>query len=176
MATRHQIRTPRLRLRPLRLDNLDDLYRLWVDGGVRRYLWDDRVISRDRARTEIERSISSFELSGFGQWAVFRFRGRKLIGFCGLRYVGTMPEVELLYGLAPSCWGQGLATEAVRAVLAWGFTKCGLKRISACADPHNAASFRVMVKAGMEFDKRTCVNDTELLHYAVSRKIFRVDE
>ena len=34
----------------------------------------------------------------------------------------------------------------------------------------------VMVKAGMEFNKRTRVNDTELLHYAVSRKIFRVDE
>ena len=176
MATRHQIRTPRLRLRPLRLDDLDDLYRLWVDRGVRRFLWDDHVISRDRARAEIERSIGGFELSGFGQWAVFRFRGRKLIGFCGLRYVGTMPEVELLYGLAPSCWGQGLATEAVRAVLARGFTKCRLKRIVACADQHNAASFRVMEKAGMEFDKRTRVNDTELLHYAVSRKVFRVDE
>ena len=173
MATRHQIRTPRLRLRPLRLDDLGDLYRLWVDHGVRRYLWDDRVISRDRARAEIERSIGSFERSGFGQWAVFRFRGRQLIGFCGLRYVGAMPEVELLYGLAPSCWGQGLATEAVRAVLVWGFTKCRLKRIVACADQYNAASCRVMAKAGMKFEKRTRVNDAELLHYAVSRGAFR---
>ena len=65
MTTRHQIRTPRLRLRPLRLDDLDDLYRLWVDRGVRRYLWDDRVISRERARTEIERSIGSFEIERF---------------------------------------------------------------------------------------------------------------
>ena len=173
MATRHQIRTPRLRLRPLRLDDLDDLYRLWVDHGVRRYLWDDRVISRDRARAEIERSIGSFERSGFGQWAVFRFRGRRLIGFCGLRHVGAMPEVELLYGLTPSCWGQGLATEAVRAVLVWGFTKCRLKRIVACADQYNAASLSVMAKAGMKFEKRTRVNDAELLHYAVSSGAFR---
>ena len=173
MATRHQIRTPRLRLRPLRLDDLDDLYRLWVDHGVRRYLWDDRVMSRDRARAEIERSIGSFERSGFGQWAVFRFRGRRLIGFCGLRHVGAMPEIELLYGLAPSCWGQGLATEAVRAVLVWGFTECRLKRIVACADQYNAASLRVMAKAGMKFEKRTRVNDAELLHYAVSSGAFR---
>ena len=173
MTTQHQIRAPRLRLRPLRLEDLDDLYRLWTDCGVRRYLWDDRVISRERARTEIERSIGSFESSGLGQWAVFRFRGRKLIGFCGLRFVGALPEVELLYGLAPSCWGLGLATEAVRAVLAWGFTNCGLKRIVACADRHNAASFRVMAKAGMKFEKRTRVNNTELLHYAVSRDSFQ---
>ncbi len=172
MAARHQIRTSRLRLRPLRLDDLDEIYRLWVDRDVRRYLWDDRVISRDRVRTEIERSIGNFELSGFGQWAVFRFRGKKLIGFCGLRPVGAVPEVELLYGLAPSCWGQGLATEAVRAVLDWGFAKCRVKRIAACADHHNRASFRVMVKAGMKFEKRTCVDNTELLHYAVSREGF----
>ena len=172
MAARHQIRTSRLRLRPLRLDDLDELYRLWVDRDVRRYLWDDRVISRDRARTEIERSIDNFELSGFGQWAVFRFRGKKLIGFCGLRHVGAMPEVELLYGLSPSCWGRGLATEAVRAVLDWGFTKCRVKRIVACADHDNRASFRVLVKAGMKFEKRTCVDNTELLHYAVSREGF----
>ena len=175
MTTRHQIRTQRLRLRPLRLGDLDDLYRLWVDRGVRRYLWDDHVISRDRARAEIERSMGSFERSGFGQWGVFRFRGRKLIGFCGLRHVGAMPEIELLYGLAPSCWGQGLATEAVRAVVVWGFAKCRLKRIVACADQYNAASFRVMAKAGMKFEKRTRVSNTELLHYAVSRDAFQAE-
>ena len=89
--------------------------------------------------------------------------------------MGAMPEVELLYGLAPSCWGQGLATEAVRAVLAWGFTKCRLKRIVACADRYNSGSFRVMAKVGMKFEKRTRVNNTELLHYAVSRGAFQAE-
>ena len=43
------IDTARLRLRPYRASDLDALHRLWTDAGVRRYLWDDRVIERDES-------------------------------------------------------------------------------------------------------------------------------
>ena len=44
-----KIETERLRLRPLTANDLEDLHLLWTDADVRKYLWDDQVISREQA-------------------------------------------------------------------------------------------------------------------------------
>jgi RimJ/RimL family protein N-acetyltransferase len=59
--------------------------------------------------------------------------------------------VELLYGLYQNFWGRGLATEAARAVLRFGFEEVGLEEILACADLDNPASVRVMERLGMSY-------------------------
>src|SRR5206468_2178560 len=76
-----------------------------------------------------EASVAGFARRGFGQWAVRLATDGALVGFCGLRETGVTDEVEVLYGIAPAVWGHGFATEAVRAVLAHGLTRCGLDRI-----------------------------------------------
>ena len=49
-------------------------------------------------------------------WSVL-LRGRpSLAGFCGFRFIEDTRDVELLYGLYPQYWGQGLATETARTV------------------------------------------------------------
>jgi RimJ/RimL family protein N-acetyltransferase len=63
-----EIHTPRLRLRPYRVEDVDDLYRLWTNPEVRRYLWDDVIISREQAASVVRASIACFEIHGFGQW------------------------------------------------------------------------------------------------------------
>jgi len=171
-----EIETTRLRLRPYRQDDVDVLHRLWTDPDVRRYLWDGIVISREQAAAVVDSSIACFETHGFGQWVVF-LRGKdSLIGFCGFRYVGDPPEVELLYGIAPAYWGQGLATEAARAMIRYGFEEYRFDRIFAGADPPNAASFRVMEKAGMTFVNRTRVHGLDAIYYAISREAFQPDD
>ncbi|MEP0746976.1 MULTISPECIES: hypothetical protein [unclassified Coleofasciculus] len=44
------LHTDRLRLRPCQMDDLDSLHELWIDTDVRRFLFDDRLISREEAR------------------------------------------------------------------------------------------------------------------------------
>jgi RimJ/RimL family protein N-acetyltransferase len=51
-------------------------------------------------------------------------------------------------------WGKGYATEAVRALLEFGFNRLTLHRISANCDPSNVASNRVLMKAGMKLEGR----------------------
>lgn len=172
----YRLETRRLRLRPCGVEDVDDLHRLWTAPEVRRFLWDDAVISRERAASVVRGSIASFEAHGFGQWVVLPRRGETLIGFCGFRYFGEQQEVELLYGIEPAYWGRGLATEAAGAILRFGFEKCGFDLVYAGADPPNAASFGVMKKLGMEFYRRMRVNGLEAIYYGLPRETFEPDE
>jgi ribosomal-protein-alanine N-acetyltransferase len=155
--------TARLRLRPYTLDDVDALHGLWTDPDVRRYLWDNEIIPRERAALEVDQSIASFQANGFGSWTLRLRDGESLAGFCGLRTFGDPPQVEVLYGMAPAVWGRGLATEAVGAVLEFGFKTCGLERIIGRTDTPNVASVRVMEKAGMKLVGREQHDGLELV-------------
>ncbi|MFQ5926827.1 MAG: GNAT family N-acetyltransferase [Terriglobia bacterium] len=169
-----RIHTTRLVLCPVSVDDLGALHHLWTNPDVRKYLWDDTVISEQRAASEIEKSIASFETCGFGLWSIFLQEQETLFGFCGLRYFGdpNPPEVELLCGLEPTHWAQGYATEAALAVLRYGFEEIHLAGIMAGADKANEASFRLMKRIGMTFGKRVHLHGREAVYYGVSPEAF----
>jgi ribosomal-protein-alanine N-acetyltransferase len=141
------IETPRLVLRPATIEDLDTLHALWTDPGVRRYLWDDLVISRARARETLEACIATFADRGFGLWLVHRRDDGRAIGFAGLRPFDD--DVEYVIGIAPAWWRQGYGREAVSAVLAFAFDRLGLPRVLGQTDPPNAASIALMESLGM---------------------------
>ena len=58
-------------------------------------------------------------------------------------------EIEVGYRLAPGAWGHGLASEGARALVRYGFGELGLDRIIGLTHPDNAASQRVLQKAGL---------------------------
>lgn len=151
----HELETERLRLMPFAADHLDALHSLWTDPDVRRYLWDDRVISRERAAQVIEDSERNFAERDFGFWALLlRSEDDALVGFCGYRVFEETGEPELLYGILPRLWGKGLVTEAGHAVIRDGFGRCGFERIVAATDTPNQSSVKVMQRLGMVFMKR----------------------
>jgi ribosomal-protein-alanine N-acetyltransferase len=167
-----EIATPRLRMRPFRLDDADDLHRLWTEPGVRKYLWDDEVIPRERVESVIETSRLLFETQGFGLCAVFPRSEEFLIGFCGFWFFHESAKLELLYGLAPACWHQGLATEAARAMMKYGFEELSFERIEASTDAANSSSVRMMERTGMSFWKRELTNGLDTIYYDITRKAF----
>ena len=170
-----EIETARLRMRPLRPDDLDAFHGIWVDPGVRKYLWDEEVISRERVDTVLVVSTNSFESCGFGIWAMIHRERGALIGFCGFWQFDGGQGFELLYGLAPPYWGMGFATEAARAAIRYGF-EAGLDRVVASTDTENAASLRVMQKAGMGDEKRVVRRDQDQTYYALSREAYEPDD
>lgn len=167
------IETARLLLRPYTHEDLEALHRLWTDSEVRRYLWDNVIISKERAASFLQDSIACFERHGFGQWAVYDKAKDTLIGFCGFRFLDDSPEIEILYGMAPAYWGQGLTTEAARAVLRYGFDVLAFTRVVADADPPNVASFRIMEKLGMRYEGRKRRHNVEVIAYAIAQKDFQ---
>jgi [ribosomal protein S5]-alanine N-acetyltransferase len=158
--------TQRLCLRPIAPDDIDSLHQLWTDPEVRRFLWDDETIPREQVAEIVEASRQLFEHHGFGLWGVFSRSDNQLIGFCGFWHFHTPPELELIYGIAPDRWRQGLATEAAQAIIQYGFTELGFDRISASTDAANESSIRVMQKLGMHLSRRSPSSESNLVFYS----------
>jgi [ribosomal protein S5]-alanine N-acetyltransferase len=168
------LETQRLRLRAATLDDLAPLHSLFTDARVRRWLFDDRIVSEAAAREIIEASTASFAGRGFGQW-VLTDRGADpapLFGCAGL-FSADGVEIELLYAVHPDRWGEGLATEAARAVLGHGFGTLALPRILARADAPNLESIRVMERLGMRFVESRPIDGRPTVHYALTREDWR---
>ena len=169
------IQTSRLMLRPFREEDEDGLHRLWNDPLVRRYLWDRRPVPLRVVRKHIARSQRSFQEYGFGHFTISPTgAAERTIGFVGLVPRKKLGYVELYFGLLPSYWGKGLATEAGRAVLRFGFEEIGLPQILAGADPPNTSSFRVMERLGMTFAGERRSGKLPVRYYRIRRENFAV--
>ncbi len=165
----HRLETARLRMEPFDDEHLDALHALWIDADVRRYLWDDEVISRDRAQGVIERSRVCFAERGYGFWSlILREEPDRLMGFCGFRPFEETGEPELLYASLPRHWGKGLVTEAAHAAIVDGFERCGFARIVAATDTPNQASVEVMKRLGMVFERRGEFHGLDTVFYSLT--------
>jgi ribosomal-protein-alanine N-acetyltransferase len=162
-----EIETERLRLRPLRASDRNDLHHLFTDPDVRRYLWDDQVLPIEQTWAVVAESLRRFAADGTGLWAVSRKGRAPLAGFGG--YWPFPGRLEILFGLAPVHWGRGLATELVRALLRYGFEELKLDRIDGSSDAPNVAALRVMAKAGAHEVERIASGGRETVHYSLSR-------
>jgi ribosomal-protein-alanine N-acetyltransferase len=164
-----KIETERLQLLPLSLEDLDPMHRVWVEPGVRRFLWDDEIITKEHAAEVIGESVRLFEAEGLGLWSVKPRGEPRVIGFGGFWFFHDPPELQILYGVAEANWNQGFATEIARALIRYGFEELGLERIEASADAPNLSSLRVMEKSGMTFDKRVDKNGLDTVYYSITR-------
>ncbi|MEU7981027.1 GNAT family N-acetyltransferase [Micromonospora sp. NPDC049081] len=146
----YPIRTARLTLRPVRLDDLDDVCSWQRRPEVFRW-----TLSGPRTREESRSSVIAMA----GEDAL-RAEGDclTLAVVTDAGVVGTVELVwrsrtdrtaELGYVFHPGHGGRGLATEAATALLDWGFTEFGLHRIYARCHGRNAASARLMARLGM---------------------------
>ena len=150
IVTMETLETARLRLRPFTLADTDAYYtRISSDPDVMRYLPGGVPRSRSDSEWVINYFMRHADLHGFGVWAVEDKDSGELIGHAGLEHVPSAPEVEIAYTLAQAYWGRGLATEAARASLSYGFEALNLDEIYGLAFPQNVASQNVMRKIGM---------------------------
>lgn len=159
----------RLKLRPFTAADLDALHALWTDPDVRRYLWDNRELSREDTAAIIEQSQALQREEGAGLWAVLRRDQPGLFGFGGYWYFGEPPQLQILFGLRPEHWGMGLATELASCLIQYGFGNLRQPRVIGATDRANVSSQRVMEKAGMRFVERVRNRSSDLMYYAIDR-------
>lgn len=126
-------------------------------------------LTRDEVRDALRRAAAHWKEHAFGPLAVVERSGGTLVGDAGLQLLEAGPDVELTYTLARGVWGRGYASEAAAAVLAWSFDTLGLERVVGVTDPENAASQRVLEKAGLRrLGVRHCYG-ADLIEYAIDR-------
>lgn len=146
----HELGTDRVRLRPLRRDDLDDLHAVVLsDPDV---TWDGRARSLDESREALERKLGHVEAHGFGFLAAEERDTGAFLGYAGLQHLEEGPDVELGYYLGRRAWGRGLATEIARELMRHAFVDLRLQRVVAVVRPENDASKRVLAKAGLHHE------------------------
>ena len=139
--------TERLRLRPLTLDDVPALYDgLFSDPEV---TWDGAVYTLAETASSVESKLRHLEEYGFRMLAVTDQDTGEVIGYAGLQHLEGGPEVELGYYLRRSAWGCGRGTELARALVQTASGELALGRVVAVVRPENAASKRVLLKAGL---------------------------
>jgi len=144
------LETLRLELREFVADDFDDLYRLDSDPRVMKHIAGGKPATRDVVAQAFKRILRYPTLyPDLGAWRASRRDTGAYIGWFTLKYAGKSPDIEVGYRLLHEAWGQGFATEGARALVDYGFDDLGLHRIIGVTHPGNAASQRVLVKAGL---------------------------
>ena len=150
------LETERLILRHLVIGDLDELFALYSDPEIRRY-FPEGVLSFEETKEELEWFLNGHpKHPELGLWATVHKEAGKFIGRCGLLpwQIDGKLEVEIAYLIDKSFWGQGLATEAARGILQYGFERLKLSRLICLIDPENIPSQKVAKKIGMKLEKR----------------------
>jgi [ribosomal protein S5]-alanine N-acetyltransferase len=143
------IRTARLVLQPFAANDLDTLHDLWTDPDVRRYLWDDQVISRDHACRILQGCLLVAERQNIGHWSLRETPSGPVIGDVGFQFIPQTPDIELMCSLRKQFWSLGLAAEACEAVLEYLWRTTEFPRVFARADLPNERSVRLMERLAM---------------------------
>ena len=167
-----ELQTARLLLRPWRAEDLDPYARMCADPDVMRYM--PKTMTREESSRQVGGFISHWEEKGFGLWAVEEKASGAFIGRIGLMVHDDWPEgehkTEVGWMLDRPYWGRGLATEGALASVGYGFEELGLERIISITLPENAASRRVMGKAGLTYRGRTRWRENDVVWYAADRR------
>lgn len=144
------LETQRLILRKLSLDDAKDVFDYARDPEVIRYLpWTVHNSIEDTI-TYLNDILEKQAKAQVTSWALVYKPLARVVGSGG--YNWWLPEqrrAEIGYVLSRSLWGKGLMTEAVRAIIEFGFAKMNLNRIQALCREENLASVKVLEKCGM---------------------------
>lgn len=143
--------TPRLLLRPFSLADAPRLFAMSIEHGMRRWIPDQ--VYRDEAHaSEVAAALRAFtaqppdpRVRPYVLGVELRETG-ELVGHVGLS--PAHGSVEIGYAIEDRMQGRGLATEAVAAMAQWGLTELGLPEVLGVVGADNAASCRVLEKAG----------------------------
>jgi RimJ/RimL family protein N-acetyltransferase len=158
------LQTERLKLRAHQLADFPSLAAMWADPLVTRHIGGKPATSEE-SWTRLLRYAGHWALLGFGYWALEEkstgfYAGET--GFADYKRILDTPlkqAPEIGWVIAPAFHGKGYATEAVRAVVAWGDAHFGPAQTTCLIDPENRASIRVAEKCGYRELQRAVYKD-----------------
>ena len=171
-----ELETARLRLRLFTPGDLDRMCEITREPDVMRYIGYGHPLTREETLTNLNMIMNGFRRRGYGRWALERRDTGALIGYCGLSSGNPEVGIELAYMLARDEWGKGLALEAGRASLRYGFETLGVNSIAGLTFHDNLRSRTVLERLGMMFVCDANYFDFACVHYAIARADWRNDD
>lgn len=152
--------TTRLILREMQLDDSAEILAIFADDYAQRFY--PEMTSEAAAVEWIDRNRDRYQRDGFGLWAIIDKASGALVGDCGPTWqdVAGARVLEVGYHVAPAWRGRGIALEAARAAMAYGFDISDELEIGSIVAPDNVASASVARR--LHRDVRSYVNSRGL--------------
>lgn len=148
------IETERLILRRFEYSDDEAMLRYWIADEKIQSLYSEPVYSTKEAVKELlDKYIGSYEISDYYRWAIVEKNAGECIGQIAYFLVDNknhFAEIEYCIGSDYQC--KGLATEATKAVIRYGFEKMNLHKIQICTKTINVPSKRVIEKCGFTYE------------------------
>lgn len=145
---------PRLILRPWRAEDLDPLFAINGDAESMRHF--PAVMTRAESDAWAARIQAHFAEHGWGFWVVEERGGAPFVGVVGLLSIPWTarftPAVEIGWRISPAFRRRGIAEEAARMAIGFGFGTLRLPEVVAFTVPGNEPSRRLMERLGMRPD------------------------
>jgi [ribosomal protein S5]-alanine N-acetyltransferase len=146
-----RIETERLILEKFQLTDTQAVFDHWLSDER---VSDNRVSAAHQSVSQTEKRltkiVSDYKNEEFCYWAIKLKESAELIGEIDLYDIDKVTgNCEVSYSLGYEWWNKGYGTEALRAIVEFGFRHMNLHKISAAHNTDNPASGRIMSKAGM---------------------------
>ena len=143
------LETDNLLLRQLTEDDAEDFYTVWADPGMQAGFDAKGFSGIAGARRHIRVKGNAFKRKQILAWGIAPKDSFGIVGACFYGAFEHQSVAELGYYLSGPHWGKGIMSQALQAVVPFGFEVMGLHRIQAFIRPDNLGSVRVAEKAGL---------------------------
>lgn len=164
-----KLHTKRLTLNPTGENDCDTLFRIVTNDVVRKYLFDNEVLSMAQVEDLLATSIKTFQLKRYGLWLINHDELNGIIGFVGLWHFFEEPQPQLLYALLPAFKKQGYASEASKEIIRYAFEELHFNYLSASCDTPNGESHKVAERAGMKKSKEQIMEGKPITFYQIDK-------
>lgn len=145
------LQTERLYLRNFCEQDLEDLYKIYSEDEVMKYIGRGGALNKEQSLKMINiQSEKFYKEKNYCIWALAEKSGGKLIGHCGFSDLPENYGTEIAYLISREYWNKGYATEIAMETLKYGFEILNFKTIYALSYPQNKASVNVLKKIGMK--------------------------
>lgn len=136
-------------LRDINHDDAESIYQYLSDPDVIQYL-EGSTDTLDEARGYVSWCVDTFHKGKTDiRWGIELKENNKLIGDCGFGHIDEPKRpTELGYMLSKEYWNKGYMSEALGAILQYGFYMLDLHRVQAWTHPENKASTQLLKKYG----------------------------
>lgn len=169
------IETDRLILRELQADDREGFFRMDSDPAVHRYLYQSPIQTIEEADEAILFIQSQYQQYGTGRLAVLDRETNAFLGWAGIKFIegpmnGLSNFYEIGYRFAQRYWGKGYATEATKAIVAYGFQQFQTDAFYAITDIDNQGSRKVLEKSGFQYEGNFDLEGLPVTWYVLSRE------
>jgi ribosomal-protein-alanine N-acetyltransferase len=148
-----RLETDRLILREITPDDRWGIFRNFSDVDVAKWFFEQPYTEIEQVDEIIQAFINEFQQGQGMTWAISPKGSNELVGTCGYGEVEIGSHGEIGFDLAKEHWGKGLMSEALGAIVDYGFDVFALGKIEAHTYATNSRAIRLLKKLGFQVEE-----------------------